>query len=276
MAGYQKMVADLVRRTHSHVGVCFDGDADRVAMTDEHGKMLSPPLLAALVGKRLREKLGPDAVIAHNLACSWVVADTLGDRNKVTGDGPTVMTPVGYGKIKVAMHRNPRIAFAAEHSGHYMFREFYSADSGMLAGLVVLELAAELHAQGKAFSPVLADLRARYQESGEINFRLPPGRPADAAIAKAVAMFRSEAVRMYAVAEDGVRQIADYPPAFKQAASDVRVEARDWWFVMRKSGTEGAAGDICRLYVEAIGDRKLMEGKRDALVKLIGPEFRMA
>ena len=275
MAEYQQMVGDLVRRTRSDVGVCFDGDADRVALADEKGEMISPPLLAALIGKRLREKMGADATIGFNLACSWVVADTLGDRSDVAADGLCVMTPVGYGKIKEVMHDKPQIAFAAEHSGHYVFREFYTSDSGMLAGMFVLELAAELHGQGRKLSEELRQLRTLYCESGEINFQLPPDRPADEIIAQAVTMFRDEAVRMYAVAKEGVRQIDGCPPPFEQAASDVRLEAGDWWFVMRKSGTEAGAGDLCRLYVEAVGDRSVMEHKRDALVELIGPEFRM-
>ena len=275
MADYQQMVAELVRESHSDIGVCFDGDADRVALTDENGDMISATLIATLIGRRLRQKLGPDAKIGFNLACSWAVADTLGDRTNVTGDGPCVVTPVGYGKIKAVMYRRPDIAFAAEHSGHYVFREFYTSDSGMLAGMFMLELAAELHVRGKTLSEELKELRARYNESGEINFQLPPERPADEIITQAADMFHDEAIRMYAVSEEGVRRIEEYPPPFEQPASDVRVEAEDWWFVMRKSGTEAQAGDICRLYVEAVGDRKLMEQKRDALVKLIGPEFRM-
>ena len=270
-AEYQDMVGDLVRRTDANVGVCFDGDADRLALADENGDMVLPPLLAVLVGRRLREKLGADEKIAHNLACSWVVADDLGDRSNVLGDGPTVMTPVGYGRIKVIMHGNPKIAFAAEHSGHYMFREFYSADSGMLAGLVVLELLAELHAQGGTLSSALAQLRARYHESGEINFRLPEGTASPDVIARAVEMYKGEAVRMYALAEDEVRQIDQYPPAFEQSAPDVRLECADWWFAMRASGTE----PICRLYVESVDAKALMEQKRDALVDLIGAEYRI-
>lgn len=275
LAEYQQMVADLVRESRSDVGVCFDGDADRVALTDERGEMISPPLLAALIGRRLREKMGPDIKIGFNLACSWVIADTLGDRTNVTGDGPCVVTPVGYGRIKVVMYNKREIAFAAEHSGHYVFREFYTSDSGMLAGMFMLELAAELHAKGRTLSEELKELRTRYCESGEINFQLPPDRPADGIIAQAAKMFCKEAVRMYAVSKEGVKQIEKYPPPFEQPASDLRVEAKDWWFVMRKSGTEARAGDMCRLYVEAVGDTELMEHKRDALVDLIGPQFRM-
>jgi phosphomannomutase len=268
---YQAMVAELVRKSGAHVGLCFDGDADRVALADENGEMVSPPLLATLVGMRLREKLGVAEKIAHNLSSSWVVADTLGDRNNVTGDGPTVISAVGYSKIKVLLHNRPDIAFAAEHSGHYMFRDFYCADSGMLAALIMLEVAAELHARGEPLSSALTGLRGRYYESGELNFRLPEGRSVEGLIAQAVEAFRDEAVNIYATGEGGVEKIDTYPPPFAQAGADVRFEAKDWWFVMRASGTES----ICRLCIEADADRALMERKRDALVRIIGPELQI-
>jgi phosphomannomutase len=204
-----------------------------------------------------------------------VVADTLGDRHRVLGDGPTLMTPVGYGKIKVIMHDHPEIAFGAEHSGHYMFRDFYRADSGMLAGLIMLELAAELHAEGKTLSAELEEMRSRYFPSGEINFEMPAADPATDAIARAVDEFSSDAERMYAVAPEGIKQIDSYPPEFDQTVEDVRVEAEDWWFCMRKSGTEGSGGGICRLYVEAVGEEALMREKCDALAQLVGQEHRM-
>jgi phosphomannomutase len=275
-ADYQAMLRELVLATESHVGVCFDGDADRVAMCDEQGRMLSPPQLTALVGRRLRRKLGSDVRIAFNLASSWVVADTLGDRSRVLGGEGAVMTPVGYGKIKPIMYGDPQIALGAEHSGHYMFREFWCADSGMMAALLMLELVAELHAEGKPLSSVLEQMRERYCESGEINFQLPPERPGDEEIAAAVGRFSDQIERLYVVSNDRCRQVDAYPPqGMELSVSDVRAECEDWWFCMRKSGTEAGAGDLLRLYVEAVGDRALMERKRDALVEMVGPGLRV-
>ncbi len=273
---YQKMVTDLVKMNDAHVGLCFDGDADRVALADENGDIISPPLLAMLIGRKLREKLGPDCIIAHNMVCSWAIADALGDRKKVLADAGTFMTPVGYGKIKPIMFNNPDIAFGAEHSGHYMFRDFYTADSGMLAALIVLEFAAELHAEGGSLSAELVEFRRKYQESGEINFEMPAERSADQVIGEAVNAFESEAERMYGVAEEGVKPIKKFPPPFDQAVSDVRIECKGWWFCLRKSGTEGSGGGLCRLYVEAVGDKELMQTKRDKLVELIGSEYRVS
>ena len=273
---YQAMVSRLVTDTGSDVGVCFDGDADRVAIVDENGDMVSAPLLAAVLGGILRERLGPHEKIAHNIACSWVVADALGDRDKVVGDGPTVITTAGYSKIKAIMNRDPRIALGAEHSGHYMFREFWCADSGMLAGLIMLELSAELHSKGRRLSQELKPLREPYFESGEINFQLPPGHSVASVAELAVKQFGDEAVRMFVVGKEGCVRVDSYPPqGIELASPDVRLEAENWWFCMRRSGTEGAEGDILRLYVESCGDRELMEQKRDQLVELAGPELRL-
>ncbi|MFW6188910.1 MAG: hypothetical protein ACOC7T_00620 [Planctomycetota bacterium] len=273
-AEYQAMLRELMQGTDSHVGVCFDGDADRVALMDENGTMVDPPKLTTLVGQRLRQKLGPDQKVAFNLACSWVIADTLGERENVI-DGPAVITPVGYGKIKLIMHENPQIAFGAEHSGHYMFRDFWGADSGMMAGLLTLELVAELHSEGKTLSSVLQQWRSRYYPSGEINFEMPARRPARQAIVEAVREFADDVRHIYVVADDRVREVDQYPPeGLELSVPDVRCESEDWWFCMRPSGTEGTGGGILRLYLEAVGDEALMERKRDEFVDFIGPELR--
>ena len=275
-ADYQRMVGELVRRTKSHIGICLDGDADRMAVCDEKGQMASPPQVTALIGQVLRQKLGPRERIAFNLASSWVIPDTLGDRHDVLGGSGAVMTPVGYGKIKPIMAEDASIALGAEHSAHYMFREFWCADSGVLAGLLMLELAAQLHAQGRTLSSALKGPRSRYFESGEINFQLPPDRPGDDVIAEATRMLAGEVKRLYVAVNDRCRLVDSYPPeGLELSVSDVRAEADNWWFCMRKSGTEAGAGDLLRLYVEADGDRSLMEKKRDALVRLVGPGFRM-
>ncbi|MCD6415981.1 MAG: hypothetical protein J7M08_04730 [Planctomycetes bacterium] len=275
-ADYQRMLADVVERSGSDVGICFDGDADRVALMDEKRRMLSPPLLTTLVGQKLRRKLGPDVKIGFNLASSWVIADTFGDRNSVLGGGGAVMTPVGYGKIKPIMYEDPRIALGAEHSGHYMFRDFWCGDSGMMAGLLALELVAELVAEGRTLSSELEGPRSKYLSSGEINFQLPAERSADQTIQEATTRFADEIDRMYVVVDDRVRLVDSYPPeGVELSVADVRVESEQWWFCMRKSGTEGAGGGILRLYVEAFGDRDLMESRRDALIRMVGPELRI-
>jgi phosphomannomutase len=146
----------------------------------------------------------------------------------------------------------------------------------MLAGLLMLERCAELHAEGKTLSEALRPFREKYIESGEVNFQLPPDRTVAEAVEEAVEQFSDEAERLYVVTEDGCERVKAYPPAdLELDVPDVRFEAEDWWFCMRRSGTEAREGEILRLYVEAVGDRELMEEKRDALVELVGPELRM-
>jgi len=81
---------------------------------------------------------------------------------------------------------------------------------------------------------------------------------------------------LYVVVEDRCRIVDSYPPqGLELSVSDVRAECDGWWFCMRKSGTEAAAGDLLRLFVEADRDRELMERKRDALAQLVGPGLRV-
>ncbi|MFW6457182.1 MAG: hypothetical protein ACOC0A_02715, partial [Planctomycetota bacterium] len=157
-----------------------------------------------------------------------------------------------------------------------MFRDFYTADSGMLAGMVMIELAAELHAEGKKLSSELEKLRNTYLSSGEINFEMPIERPSVQVIGEAIQEFKNEAKRMYGVGAEEVRPMKQYPPTFDQAVEDVRVEADNWWFCMRQSGTEGTGGGVCRLYVEAVNDQDLLEEKTNALVDFIGEEYRIS
>jgi phosphomannomutase len=265
---YQQMVAELVQGTDSDIGLCFDGDADRVSVFDEGGQVVSPGQVATLVGQRLRTKFSPDARVAANLASSWVVADTLGDRHGVLGDGLCVMTPVGYGKIKAVMYDDPRIALGAEHSGHYMFREFWCADSGMMVALLMIEMAAELHGRGEALSSCLRQMRGQYFESGEQNYLLRDDVRAQEVIEAAVTALRDEIEALYVVSDDRCRLVESYPPSgMELSVPDVRAESKDWWFCMRPSGTENAL----RFYVEAHGDPELMAARRSALCGLVEP-----
>jgi phosphomannomutase len=146
----------------------------------------------------------------------------------------------------------------------------------MMAGILMLELAAELRREGQPLSSVLDAPRGKYFESGEINFQMPADRPAEAVIAEASEQFSDEIDRMYVVVDDRVRAVDSYPPpGVELSVADLRAEAEHWWFCMRKSGTEGAGGGILRLYVEAFGHQNLMQEKRDSLVELAGPELRI-
>jgi phosphomannomutase len=156
-----KNTADLqamVRETGADVGLAFDGDADRCFVIDERGEIVSPSVLTALIASRelARE---PGSSIIHNLITSHAVPEIVSELG-----GTPVRTRVGHSFIKGEMARTGAI-FGGEHSGHFYFRDFWRADSGMLAALHVL---AALGTQDGPLSAMLAQF-SRYADSGEIN-----------------------------------------------------------------------------------------------------------
>jgi phosphomannomutase len=155
-------LADLqayVRDTGADIGLAFDGDADRCFVVDERGGLVSPSTVTALVAAReLGREIG--ATVIHNLITSRAVPELVVERG-----GTPVRSRVGHSYIKALMADTGAI-FGGEHSAHYYFRDFWGADSGMLAALYVL---AALGEQERPLSELTADYQ-RYESSGEINF----------------------------------------------------------------------------------------------------------
>jgi phosphomannomutase len=141
------------------IGLAFDGDADRCFVIDERGRPVSPSTVTALVAAReLGREIG--ATVIHNLITSRAVPELVVERG-----GTPVRSRVGHSYIKALMADTGAI-FGGEHSAHYYFRDFWGADSGMLAALHVL---AALGEQQRPLSELTADYQ-RYESSGEINF----------------------------------------------------------------------------------------------------------
>jgi phosphomannomutase len=148
-----------VVETGADIGLAFDGDADRCFVVDEKGHPVSPSAVTALVAAReLNREIG--ATVIHNLITSRAVPELVAERG-----GTPVRSRVGHSYIKALMADTGAI-FGGEHSAHYYFRDFWGADSGMLAGLHVL---AALGEQERPLSDIMADYQ-RYEASGEINF----------------------------------------------------------------------------------------------------------
>ncbi len=143
------------------IGLAFDGDADRCFVVDERGDAVSPSAVTALVADRelTRE---PGATVIHNLITSRVVPEIIAQRH-----GTAVRSRVGHSYIKALMAKTGAI-FGGEHSAHYYFRDFWGADSGMLAALHVL---AALGEQPRPLSELMSGYQ-RYAASGELNFRV--------------------------------------------------------------------------------------------------------
>ena len=153
--------ADLQARVLAEgadLGLAFDGDADRCFVVDERGDIVSPSVLTALIARRELAK-EPGATIIHNLITSRVVPEVVTELG-----GTAVRTRVGHSFIKTEMARTGAV-FGGEHSGHFYFRDFWGADSGMLAALHTL---AALGTQDGPLSALLAS-SSRYVASGEVN-----------------------------------------------------------------------------------------------------------
>ncbi|GAA3753902.1 phosphomannomutase/phosphoglucomutase [Plantactinospora mayteni] len=154
-----------VRAHGADLGLAFDGDADRCFVVDERGEPVSPSAITALVAVRELAK-HPGAAIIHNLITSSAVPEIVREHG-----GEPVCSRVGHSFIKADMART-NAAFGGEHSAHYYFRDFWFADTGMLAAMHLLaalgEQDAPLSELGRAYE--------RYAASGEINSTVPDQR----------------------------------------------------------------------------------------------------
>jgi phosphomannomutase len=164
----------LVIATRADIGLAFDGDADRCFVVDESGHPVSPSAVTALVaGRELSREIG--ATVIHNLITSRAVPELVVERG-----GTPVRSRVGHSYIKALMADTGAI-FGGEHSAHYYFRDFWGADSGMLAALHVL---AALGEQRRPLSELMADYQ-RYEASGEINYTVDDAQACVEAVLKA-------------------------------------------------------------------------------------------
>ncbi|WP_432015600.1 phosphomannomutase/phosphoglucomutase [Streptomyces cucumeris] len=230
-----KNIVDLqarVRETGADIGLAFDGDADRCFVVDERGEPVSPSAITALVAARELAK-HPGGTIIHNCITSWSVPEVVKENG-----GTPVRTRVGHSFIKAEMARSGAI-FGGEHSAHYYFRDFWNADTGMLAALHVL---AALGGQDGPLSE-LVEQYDRYAASGEIN----------STVADQTA--RAEAVRAAYEGREGVTL---------DELDGLTVTAADWWFNLRPSNTE----PLLRLNVEA-RDTETADRVRDEVLALV-------
>jgi phosphomannomutase len=219
-----------VRAHGADIGLAFDGDADRCFVVDERGEIVSPSAITALVAVRELAK-HPGASVVHNLITSRAVPEIIREHG-----GTPVRTRVGHSFIKQTMAETGAV-FGGEHSAHFYFRDFWFADSGMLAALHVL---AALGGQDRPLSELLKEYD-RYVASGEINSEV-----ADQAAA-------TGKVRAAFAARPGV--IID-------ELDGLTVGADDWWFNLRPSNTE----PLLRLNVEAVDEKTMVSVRDDVLV----------
>jgi phosphomannomutase len=221
-----------VKDNQADIGLAFDGDADRCFVVDERGEIVSPSVLTALIASReLAHE--PGATVIHNLITSRAVPEL------IAGHGGTpVRTRVGHSFIKAKMAETSAV-FGGEHSGHFYFRDFWFADSGMLAALHTL---AALGQNTLPLSALLSEF-SRYSASGEINSEVHDQ-------AAATAMVRNHFSRRSGVTFDEL--------------DGLTVTGSDWWFNLRPSNTE----PLLRLNVEAATEPE-MAALRDKVLGLV-------
>ncbi len=233
-------LADLqakVRETGADIGLAFDGDADRCFIVDERAAIVSPSSLTALIASRELARV-PGSAVIHNLITSRTVPEVVTELG-----GRPVRTRVGHSYIKATMAETDAI-FGGEHSGHFYFRDFWRADSGMLAALHVLAALAETD---EPLSRLLAPY-SRYVATGEINSTVPDQ-------AAVLAELESEYAGREGVTMDHL--------------DGLTVAHADWWFNVRASNTE----PLLRLNAEA-GDETTLTRLRDEVLALIRRDRR--
>ena len=230
--------AELQRRVVAEgadIGFAFDGDGDRCFAVDDRGDFVSSDFLSALIGQYLLET-NPGAKMVYAPRCSHAVRDLITDAG-----GVALVERVGHAIMKQRLAQEDAL-FATEGTGHYYFRDFFYADSGILPSLIVMEM---LSKKRTSLSDLLKPLESTYFISGEIN--TPISQDPKAKMEEIVEVFGNGGEVEWM---DGVSITFD-----------------DWHFNVRPSNTE----PLLRLNLEATS-RGLMERKRDAVLKVIRRE----
>jgi phosphomannomutase len=227
----REFIVAKVREEKADLGIAFDGDADRCFFVDETGEFVPGDFVTALFSETFLVK-EPGAKIIYDVRASWAVPHTIEQAG-----GTALMNRVGHAFIKHRM-RETGAVFGGEVSGHYYFRDFSRADSGIIPALLMLEYVSK---QGKPLSEILRPYREHYFITGEINTRV-----SDVAA-------KLEQLEKHFSAQGEVTHL-----------DGLSVDAEDWHFNVRPSNTE----PLLRLNLEALSP-DLMESKRDEVLGII-------
>ncbi|MCL1974198.1 MAG: phosphomannomutase/phosphoglucomutase [Bacteroidetes bacterium] len=206
-----KALQSLVIREQCDIGVIFDGDADRVMFTDEEGRFISPDLMLGVLGHYFLEEKGLRGPVLQDIRTSKAVGEYL---RQMGAEMHTWRVGRAFAAPKL---REINGIFGGELAGHYYFRDFFYSDSGIMASLIILEVVGKMKRRGIPLSRLIAGI-ARYQNSGEINFKIDKKREA------------MNALRDYFTARETPTAFFDF--------DGFRLEFPDWWFNVRPSNTE--------------------------------------
>jgi len=162
-----KTLADLQKKVieeKADLGICPDGDGDRVFFIDEKGKIIPATIITALVAREILKNKKDEKIL-------FDVRYTRNVTNSIKNEGGvSIPTKVGHALITESLNRVGG-AFAGESSGHFYFRETGGAESSIRVILYVLETRCR---EKKPMSSIVKELTSSV-ESGETNFILPKG-----------------------------------------------------------------------------------------------------
>ena len=240
----QENVADLkklVAETKADIGVIFDGDADRVMFVDENSRFISPDLMIAVLGHYFLEERGEKGYVHQDIRSSKAVGEYLAPMGGVMN---TWRVGRAYAALKL---RELDGVFGGELAGHYYFRDFYYSDSGLLAAILILNVVSKMKARGISLSQLISRIE-KYQNSGEINFRVEDKKGA------------MDAVRDYFMSQEKASAYMDF--------DGYRVEFPEWWLNIRPSNTEPYLRFLC----EATS-KELLDEKVAAVRKILTEQF---
>ena len=220
----------LVAETKADIGVIFDGDADRVMFVDENSRFISPDLMIAVLGHYFLEERGEKGYVHQDIRSSKAVGEYLAPMGGVMN---TWRVGRAYAALKL---RELDGVFGGELAGHYYFRDFFYSDSGLLAAILIVNVVAKMKAQGVSLSQLISRIE-KYQNSGEINFRVEDKKGA------------MDAVRDYFMSSEKSTAYMDF--------DGYRVEFPDWWFNIRPSNTEPYLRFLCEATSKELLDEKV-------------------
>ena len=224
------MASLLVLQTKADIGVIFDGDADRVMFVDENGRFISPDLMIAVLGHYFLEERGEKGYIHQDIRSSKAIGEYLAPMGGVMN---TWRVGRAYAALKL---REIDGVYGGELAGHYYFRDFFYSDSGLLAAILIINVVAKMKEQGVSLSQLIGRIE-KYQNSGEINFRLEDKKGA------------MDAVRDYFMQTEQSTAYMDF--------DGYRVEFPDWWFNIRPSNTEPYLRFLCEATTKELLDAKV-------------------
>jgi phosphomannomutase len=227
----REFIVAKTREEGADFGVAFDGDADRCFFVDDTGEFVPGDFVTTLLAESVLEK-EPGAKVIYDVRASWAVPETI-----ERAGGIPLINRVGHAFIKHRMRQEDAV-FGGEVSGHYYFRDFSQADSGVVPFLLMLELVSR---SGRKLSELLTPLRQRYFITGELNTPVP-----------------DVAVKLQELKERFGRE------GSVSHLDGISVDAEDWHMNVRPSNTE----PLLRLNLEARSP-ELMERKRDEVLEVI-------